>query len=174
MTSSRSGSASSFPHHLWAGPAPPVSAWLSHLCVVRLLCSSPFWSARSANRLTRSVSMWRGAPEHSRFRKESTNSVLSSTMDLRSVKLRSSTTFMLSVSLPQMKLTIFLAAYRACSGGSVTEKALRMVLIHCPKAFHALNSALPPPSRMTHQSGMKVSPRTGLIRNLANFQDSVG
>ena len=85
--------------------------------------------------------------------------VLSSTEDQRSVALRSSITFMQSVSLPWMKLTIFLAAYRACSGGSVTGKALRMVLIHWTKAFNALNSALPLPSRMTHPSGMKVSPR---------------
>ena len=38
MTNGRTGSASSFPHHLWAGPAPPFSAWLNHLCVARLLC----------------------------------------------------------------------------------------------------------------------------------------
>ena len=50
---------------------------------------------------------------------------------------------MLSVPLPWMKLTIFLAAYRACSGGSVTEKALRMVLIHWPKAFHAFSLSVP-------------------------------
>ena len=66
-----------------------------------------------------------------------------------------------------------IAAYRACSGGSVTRKALRMVSIHWPKAFHALDSALPPPSKMTHPGGMKVSPRTGFIRNLANFPYSV-
>ena len=44
--------------------------------------------------LTRSVSMWHGAPKPSRFRKESTNSVLSSTKDLRSATLKSSITFM--------------------------------------------------------------------------------
>ena len=43
-------------------PTPPVgrgpfSAWLNHLCVARLLYSIPFWSARSANRLTRSDSV---------------------------------------------------------------------------------------------------------------------
>ena len=54
MTSGSSGSASSFPHTLWAGPAPPFIAWHSHVCVARLLHSSPFWSARSAKRLTRS------------------------------------------------------------------------------------------------------------------------
>ena len=40
--------------------------------------------------------------------------------------------------------------------------ALRIVLTHWPKAFQALNSALPPPSRMTQPSGMNVSPNTRL------------
>ena len=40
--------------------------------------------------------------------------------------------------------------------------ALRIVLIHWPTAFQALNSALPPPSRMKHPSGMNVSPNTRL------------
>ena len=51
-------SASSFPHHLWAGPAPPFNAWHSHLCVAHLLHSSPFWSARSDNGVTRSDGIW--------------------------------------------------------------------------------------------------------------------
>ena len=58
MTSGSSGSASSFPHHLWAGPALPFNAWHSRLCVARLLHSSLFWSARSDNRLTRCDIIW--------------------------------------------------------------------------------------------------------------------
>ena len=42
MTSGSSGSASSFPHHPWAGPAPLFNAWHSYLCVARLLHASPF------------------------------------------------------------------------------------------------------------------------------------
>ena len=70
-----------------------------------------------------------------------------------------------------MTTTIFLAAYNACSGMTDLMDSLRTVLTHWPKAFQALNSALPPPSRMTHPSGMNVSPNTGFMRNVANLPD---
>ena len=70
-----------------------------------------------------------------------------------------------------MKITIFLAAYNACSGMTDFGDALRIVLTHWPKAFQTLNSALPPPSRMTHPSGMNVSPDTSSMRKEANLPD---
>ena len=68
----------------------------------------------------------------------------------------------------------FLAARNACSGVTGFGVALRIVLTHWPKAFQALNSALPPPSRMTHPSGMDVSPNTSFMRKVANWPDEGG
>ena len=39
------------------------------------------------------------------------------------------------------------------------------------EGFPGSNSALLPPSRMTHQSGMNVFPNTGFMRKVANWPD---
>ena len=70
-----------------------------------------------------------------------------------------------------MKISIFQAAYNACSGVTDLGDALRIVSTQWPKAFQDLNSALPPPFRMTQPSGMNVPPNTGFIRKVANLPD---